>query len=336
MTCPFKTVSQSYVYNLVQQIARWLETVLDTYSIADAERELLTVLDLSPKGAVAGEWTATTMQAGHSSRTGGYRGADGSYLTQGLSDDLDVIDDVVNRLEEAAPSTFNSVTIRWKKSRIPFMRGQVTVETAFDRSIVPRGPDDPIYETAAQGRRTFWQSRGDVADDYAAKRGEPNSFGQTKWFGPHRRVLLVRRPDRLVLATDGLSTPWAGIPDEENGVECELMLELEDIHADAETIGLWADLLISIGDLVADGHRVARDIEKHGAILFCRLTEDYLPATRMILSTSGQTMTDMPFGTVPLIRATPVAEEDVADRDPDEDWSASAARSALQRRGIVL
>lgn len=309
---------------------------MGTYSIADAERELLTVLDLSPKGAVTGEWTATTMQAGHSSRTGGYRGTDGTYLTQDLSDNLDVIDNVIKRLEDAAPSTFNSVTIRWKKSRIPFMSGKVTVEIAFDRSIVPRGPDDPIYETVAQIRRTFWQSRGDVADDYAARRGEPNSFGQTKWFGPHRRVLLVRLPDRLVLATDGLSTPWAGIPDTENGVECELMLELEDIALDDDTISLWADLLINIGDLVADGHRVARDVEKHGAILFCRLTDDYLPATRMILSTSRQVVKDMPFGPVPLIRATPVAEEDVADRNPDEDWSASAARSALQRRGIVF
>lgn len=45
---------------------------------------------------------------------------------------------------------FNKVLIRWKKPKIPFMRGRLTIETRFDRSIVPRGVDDPVYEAAAR------------------------------------------------------------------------------------------------------------------------------------------------------------------------------------------
>ncbi|KQS96637.1 MULTISPECIES: hypothetical protein [unclassified Rhizobium] len=307
---------------------------MTSYSVADAEQELLPILDKAPKGAVSGEWTASTMQAGHSSRTGGYLDANGDHVRQDPTEPLNVIEDIVARLEASATSKFNAVTIRWKKARFPWKRGDISIETRFDASTVPRRADDPIYDTVAATRRRFWQSLGAVGD--AAQRGEPNSYGQTKWFGPHRRVLLVRRADDVILATDGLSTPWASIADPENGVECELMLELTGTDAtDEERISLWANLLISIGDLVADGYRVARDVEKHRAILFCGLTDDYLPATRMILSATGETIPDMPFGAVPLIRATPVAEEEIPAQETDEDWDASTARAALQKRGIA-
>lgn len=308
---------------------------MSSYSVADAEQELLPILDKAPKGAVSGEWTASTMQAGHSSRTGGYVDANGDYVRQETTEPLNVIEDIVARLEDAATSKFNSVTIRWKKARFPWKSGDISIETRFDARTVPRGPDNPIYDTVAATRRLFWQSRGVVVDGYAAQRGEPNAYGQTKWFGPHRRVIQVQSERKVLLVTDGLSTPWSGIADPENGVECELMLELNSTDANEKQISLWANLLISIGDIVADGYRVARDVEKHRAILFCRLTDDYLPATRMILSATGETIQDMPFGAVPLIRATPVAEEDIQEQATDEDWHASAARAALHKLRIA-
>ncbi|MBB2821035.1 UNVERIFIED_ORG: hypothetical protein GGD59_004307 [Rhizobium esperanzae] len=148
---------------------------------------------------------------------------------------------------------------------------------------MPRGPDDAIYERAASARRAFWQSRGTVRGGFAAERATANVYAQTKWFGPHRRILVIDAPGRMFLATDGLSTPWAGISDPENGVECELFMEFGAATLDATTIADWGNLLINLGDLVADGYRVARDVEKHGAILFCRLTADYLPLTRIVL-----------------------------------------------------
>jgi hypothetical protein len=168
---------------------------------------------------------------------------------------------------------------------------------------------------------------------------QANGHGQTKWFGPHRRVLLVQRPGESLLATDGLSTPWAGITERENGVECELVLSMggnEDAGMPSpDAADLWAGVLIGAGDLVADGYRVLRDVGAHGAILFCRLPEGCRPMTRLILSLDGRTIEGLPFGSAPLLRATAVADDEVAGRDPDEPWAATAARDALRRRGIV-
>lgn len=316
----------------------WSDTVA-AYTTDDAMRELSQVLGKAPAGAVSGEWEATTMQAGHSSRTGGFRDAAGNHLEEGKPDSLSIVGEIVEKLEAGSAQGgdgpgFNKVLIRWKKPKIPFMRGQVTIETSFDRSIVPRGVDDPIYEAAAAARRAFWQGRGAVDAGFAAERGAANSYNQTKWFGPHRRVLAIRGDGRLLLATDGLSTPWAGVAEPENGVECELFMEFGADALDAGGIDNWGNLLISLGDLVADGHRLARDMEKHGAILFCRLTEDYRPFQRIMLSRDNGRIEGLPFGAVPLIRVTAVTEAELAGQDLDEEWGVTAARNVLASRGL--
>ncbi|MGO6676650.1 hypothetical protein AB9E19_20265 [Rhizobium leguminosarum] len=307
-----------------------------SYSIDDAIRELAPALGKAPTGAVSGEWTATTMQAGHSSRTGGYLDAEGKHVPEDSRHPLDIIADVVEKLDASALPRFNKVVIRWKKPKFPFMQAKITLETSYDQTIVPRGPDDPIYETAAAARRVFWLSRGKLQEDFAVERGTANIHAQTKWFGPHRRILAIHAPERLTLATDGLSTPWAGISEPENGVECELFMEFDAATLGAAGIENWANLLINIGDLVADGYRVARDVEKHGAILFCRLTEDYHPMTRIMLSLDPGRIDDLPFGSVPLIRATPIAETEIEGQDLSDDWGAAAARNALAERGMGI
>ncbi|MBY5333286.1 hypothetical protein HFO99_04900 [Rhizobium leguminosarum] len=304
------------------------------YSIDEAIRELAPALGKAPAGAVSGEWNATTMQAGHSSRTGGYLDAEGNHVPEGSTHPLDIIADVVEKLAASGGPRFNKVVIRWKKPKFPFMQAKITLETSYDQTIVPRGPDDPIYETAAAARRAFWQSRGTLQEDFAVERGTVNIHAQTKWFGPHRRILAIHAPGRLTLATDGLSTPWAGISEPQNGVECELFMEFDAARLDTAGIENWANLLINIGDLVADGHRVARDVEMHGAILFCRLTEDYLPMSRIVLSRDAGRIDGLPFGSVPLIRATPIAEAEMEGQDLSDDWGATAARHALAKRGI--
>ncbi|MGO7869269.1 hypothetical protein [Rhizobium leguminosarum] len=307
-----------------------------SYSIDDAIRELTPALGKAPTGAVSGEWTATTMQAGHSSRTGGYLDAEGNHVPEDSRHPLDIIADVVEKLDASALPRFNKVVIRWKKPKFPFMQAKITLETSYDQTIVPRGPDDPIYETAAAARRVFWLSRGKLQEDFAVERGTANIHAQTKWFGPHRRILAIHAPERLTLATDGLSTPWAGISEPENGVECELFMEFDAATLGAARIENWANLLINIGDLVADGYRVARDVEKHGAILFCRLTEDYHPMTRIMLSLDPGRIDDLPFGSVPLIRATPIAETEIEGQDLSDDLGAAAARNALAKRGMGI
>ena len=309
-----------------------------SYSISDAIRDLGPVLDKAPPGAVSGEWIATTMQAGVSSREGSYMNAEGAPVglaSANSADPFNIIGEVVEKLDASQSQRFNKVIVRWRKAKIPFMRGRVTLETIFDEAIVPRGPDDPIYETAAAVRLAFWKSRGDIPDGFAAERDAPNIHNQTKWFGPHRRVLAVRTPERLTLATDGLSTPWAGVSEPENGVECELFMEFDVATIDDRQIDDWAHLLITIGDLVADGHRVAREVEKHGAVLFCRLTDDYSSMSRIILSRDTSRIEGLPFGSVPLIRATPIAETEIEDQDLSDDWAAKAANNVLARRRLA-
>lgn len=307
---------------------------MKTYTVRDAERDLQAILDRAPPGAVAGDWEATTMQAGHSSRSGSYRDAGGDIIVGPVGHPLRDIEDAVERLEAGSTERFNRVQIRWAKATLPFMKGKVTVEISFDARIVPRGANDPTYDAAAKARRTYWESRGDVHPGFAAERSEANAYGQTKWFNPHRRVLHIRGGGQDMLATDGLSTPWSGIADEENGVECEVVLAFEEGKLDEAGLRLWADLMIGVGDLVADGYRVTRDVEKHGAVIFCRTGESYLPLSRIVLSRTDQTIPGLPFGPVPVIRATAVTEEEIAGGDEDDDWGAAAARQALKRRGI--
>lgn len=212
------------------------------------------------------------------------------------------------------------------------MDGRVSVKTTYDQSIVPRGPDDPIYAIAAAIRLAYWQTRGEVAEDYAAQLEKPNVHNQTNWFGPHRRVLKVETRSSIILATDGLSTPWAGVPDKENGVECEVYLEFERAIMNPQKIDDWGHLLINLGDMVADGYRVASDVSDSEAIIFCKLTDDYAPMTRMVLTIDQGSISDMPFGAVPLIKAIPIAEEEIEGLDLSDAWSATAAKAVLTQR----
>lgn len=315
------------------------------YVIADAERDLRASLGRAPAGAIAGAWSATTMQAGHAQISGGYTDAGGHYVDEEPRRAFDAVGAAVDRLVAAGGPAFNRVEVRWTADRFPLSLlgrpGRVRVETAFDPAIVPRGPDDPAYEAAAAARRRFWEARGTLLPGYTAQTLQANVYGQTLWFGPHRRILMLRPRSAaavgVVLATDGLSTPWAGIPDRENGVDCEVALRLPEGHgeeAEAERVRLWTNILISLGDQIADGYRVADTVARHGAILFSRLPAECAPFAQVILTgtVDGAVIDGLPFGSVPLLEAVPVSADEVADDDPDEAWGATAACAALARR----
>ena len=259
--------------------------------------------------------------------------ADGSHIAEG-NHAIQKVREIVEKLEASQVQPFNKVIVYWTRSKIPLIRGRVTVETLFDETIVPRGPQDPIYEAASVARRAFWERYGRVSEGFMAERDDANVHNQTKWFGPHRRVLNIKRNTTLTLATDGLSTPWAGIADPENGVGCELFMELDASNMISQQIDDWAHLLITLGDLVADGYQVAADVEKYGAILFCTLTDEYNPMTRIILSRDSRRIDNLPFGSVSLIRVTPIAESEIEHLDQSDEWASSAARHALAERQI--
>ncbi|AGN88115.1 hypothetical protein [Enterobacter sp. R4-368] len=306
---------------------------MTAYSNSDAAKDLRSALDKAPAGAVNGEWVFITEQAGVASQTGGYRYADGSHITAG-DHAFQKVQKVVEKLEASRIQPFNKVIVRWSKSKIPLMRGRVTVDIIFDEAIVPRGPQSPVYEAAAVARRAFWKKYGEVSDGFIAERGDANIHNQTKWFGPHRRVLSTKSSSKLTLATDGLSTPWAGVAAAENGVECELFMELDVSDITGHQRDDWAHLLMSLGDLVANGYAIAADVEKYEAILFCSLTDDYQPMTRIVLSRDGRRIEGLPFGSVPLIRVTPITEAEIEHQDQSDEWASNAAKHALAQRRI--
>ena len=308
---------------------------MTAYSNSDAARDLRPALDKAPAGAVNGEWFFITEQAGVSSQTGGYMYADGSHVAEG-NHAIQKVREIVEKLEASRVQPLNKVIVHWTRSKIPLIRGRVTVETLFDETIVPRGPQDPIYEAASVARRAFWERYGRVSEGFRAERDDANVHNQTKWFGPHRRVLDIKNNTTLTLVTDGLSTPWCGIADPENGVGCELFMEFDASNIVSHQIDNWAHLLINLGDLVADGYQVAADVEKYGAILFCTLTDEYNPMTRIILSRDTRSIDKLPFGSVPLIRVTPIAESEIENLDQSDEWASSAARHALAERQTAI
>ncbi|WP_162286934.1 hypothetical protein [Pantoea stewartii] len=308
---------------------------MTAYSNSDAARDLRPALDKAPAFAVNGEWFFITEQAGVSSQTGGYMYADGSHVAEG-NHAIQKVREIVEKLEASRVQPFNKVIVHWTRSKIPLIRGRVTVETVFDETIVPRGPQDPIYEVASVARRAFWERYGRVSEGFRADRDDANVHNQTKWFGPHRRVLDIKNNTTLTLVTDGLSTPWCGIADPENGVGCELFMEFDASNIIIHQIDDWAHLLINLGDLVADGYQVAADVEKYGAILFCTLTDEYNPMTRIILSRDTRSIDKLPFGSVPLIRVTPIAESEIEHLEQSDEWASSAARHALAERQIAI
>lgn len=281
---------------------------------------------------MSGSWEVTTWQAGTASTSGCYQ----DEKAQNLGDNghNSMIFDIIERLSASADESFNTAKVSWRKSRFPFLKNEVGLSIAFDPEIVPRGPGDTIYQIAAAARRDCWDRIGQMATDPLVETIPDNMHAQTKWFGPHRRVYLVENESGPMLVTDGLSTPWAGISDKENGVEAEVIMMLEPLlevgDGDRETKTLfWAQILGEIGDFIADGYRIANEVKKYQAIVFCRLQEECSPYGRMVLSAAGYEIDDLPFGPATVLLATPIPEPDISPDNEQEDWLASVARSAI-------
>lgn len=80
--------------------------------------------------------------------------ADGNHVA-GDNHSFQKVREVVYKLEASQMQPFNKVIVQWAMSKIPLMCGRVTVDTLFDETIVPRGPQNPIYEAASVARRVF-------------------------------------------------------------------------------------------------------------------------------------------------------------------------------------
>jgi hypothetical protein len=126
------------------------------------------------------------------------------------------------------------------------------------------------------------------------------------------------------------------VAERENGSKCELFMEFAPGALDPKQVEIWAMLLLDVGDFVTDDFEAVEDVETHGAILFCGIADDHRPLSHIILSRDARRIEGLAFGAVPLIRATPIAEAELAEEDPADACSAQAARMALAARGIAI
>lgn len=287
---------------------------------------------LAPASAERLIWTQSIEMAAVSSGSGGFVDANGEWLdpfSKEAAEFTEFISSFVAQMTN--DGSWNVAEIHWKTDE-----EAATIETHFDATIVPRAHDDLVYELAVGARAAFWQGKGDVID-YPGEPTRINDHRQTKWRSPHRRLIRVSTASGIILATDGLSTPWSGVPDEKNGIECEIYLPLKGIvigSVDSEATA-WVHALLDIGDFAAEEFELREVVKEHSAVLFCKLNARLAPYTQMILSVPNiegwQEIPGLPFGSISLLRATPVKENDLEGLDLSSDWGAEAARSVLSR-----
>lgn len=282
----------------------------------------------APPNACSGEWMQTIEQAAVSSGRGGFADSAGSYVPSAHDSELfDAIREAVEEIHLAGDRSWNVARIGWRPGDLA-----VTIDTIFDPEIVPRAPDDPVYEEAATARRDFWNAVGGEVDGYLGDAAKANDHGQTRWFSPHRRLMRVELAGRATLVTDGLSTPWPGVLDKVNGSEIEVFLENPNQHASMEP---WINVLLDVGDMIADDRGIESDVVRNGAVIFCGLTDTVAPYTHLVLSVPADNepafIPSLPYGRARLLKATAVTLDDLAGHSLD-GWAVEAARQALARR----
>lgn len=283
---------------------------------------------VAPAKAFSGKWIQTVEQAGVSSCKGGFADRDGNRLPSSSDRRLfDAVGDAIAEIFLAGDQSWNIAEVNW---RAPDMA--VTIETSFDPEIVPRNSGDPTFEQAATARRDFWNLIGRAAEAYVGPLTPVNDYGQTRWISPHRRLLQVEVDGWRALVTDGLSTPWPGVPDKVNGSCLELFLEMPEAQSSVDP---WIDIMMGLGDMVADDVGIESYVVENAAILFCDLPVALAPYTHVILSVPSENepreIPSLPYGSAKILRVTAVTLEDLAGQSLD-GWGVDAAHQALARR----
>lgn len=92
-------------------------------------------------------------------------------------------------------------------------------------------PEDAVVEESDARRQQYWLKRGAPESDVIAPILSSFFFGGSEWPNTREQWRIVRCEKSVVLASDGLSTPFT---DEEEGVDvqgfgCELFLETPDL-----------------------------------------------------------------------------------------------------------
>jgi hypothetical protein len=127
---------------------------------------------------------------------------------------------------------------------------------------------DPRIEAGYRSLQAYWDEIGPSDRDLLAYMINPQFQGKPPWPNTRQAYRIVRPPDALIIASDGLSDPFVGsdIADR-NGFDMEVFIETPDfVGADFTAVrDSWAFSLIENFALnVANWGGIAPQLRRHG------------------------------------------------------------------------
>lgn len=128
--------------------------------------------------------------------------------------------------------------------------------------------DERFFEESFDKRTAFWAGVGTLESDLLAHLISPGLMGGAAWPTTRQAYRVVRRSDRTVLATDGMSDPFDGVQGMGNGFEIELFVEAPGLPGDVAGMGsTWAyAVLAQVAGTVADAGGINGMLEKYGVL----------------------------------------------------------------------
>ncbi|MGA4634096.1 suppressor of fused domain protein [Pseudomonas solani] len=130
-------------------------------------------------------------------------------------------------------------------------------------------------EASSERLDLHWQSIGTVERDVLAYLISPSFTGGPYWPSTRQAYRVVRRAGSILLATDGLSSPFDDGDEPVNGFEMELFIDTPDIPEHARgAMGevdplkqSWAfELLENVAKTVANAGGITAQLQQHGAL----------------------------------------------------------------------
>jgi hypothetical protein len=144
--------------------------------------------------------------------------------------------------------------------------GPATTDDA-DPSIISL--DDPRYDQWFEKRRAYWRQFGAVDDDVIAYIISPQFTGAPAWPTTRQAFFIIRTPNSVIIASDGLTDLFVDTNMTEAGFKSEVYIETDSlVGADFDMIrGSWAFSLVEqFARNVANWGGIHSNLERLGVI----------------------------------------------------------------------
>lgn len=161
------------------------------------------------------------------------------------------------------------------------MGGQATTDTdqntvgASGSNVPSYDRNEAAFEQSCARRDAYWATVGTVEQDVLGHLISPGLTGGPAWPTTRQAYRVVRRPDSIIIATDGMSDPFDDPAEKENGFGMELFVETPDVlpeHAGkagdiSGLSGSWTFELVShVAGTVAEAGGIVGQLKRHGVL----------------------------------------------------------------------